>query len=396
MLTLEKDYSIKLSSNIIDYIYPDYVFVPILEGYKLKVKNNELVKKEQMLLSDSDEINIFSPVSGKVVGAKDCLLANGNFQKCIVIENDFKEKLASKNIGRKNMNQVTKEVFLETLSSKSLLDLGTNNLLLNKFNSKKFDRIVLVGVEDEPYLASNLFLLQKYADELLETASFLGKVFKVKDNVILLKNNDRENIEKYSNILGTYPEINLNLIPDVYPVFKEQILADFLNFDLDNTLFVTPKNVIDIYNAIKKNKLVTEKFITITGNAIENPVVVNAKLGSSVKKIIDEHIRFLNNEKVVYAINGLMTGKVLDIEELIVTNGLEGIIINYQSDFQEEQCINCGKCSEVCPVSINPQKCFLKKVNSHDKYSCINCGLCSYICPAFINFKKIIKEFKDE
>lgn len=396
-LTLEKDYGVKLSSKVVDYIYPDYIFIPMYEGYKLKVKNNELVKKEQMLLVKENGVGICSPISGRVVGAKECLLASGNLQKCIVIENDFKEKLESRATMRKNFNQISKGMFFDILEKNGAINAENPNfLLVNTFKNVNFNKIIVNGIEDEPYMATKLFLLQQYADEILEIMSFLARIFDIKDNIIVFKSNDRENIEKYTNILGTYPEIYLNVVPDIYPLEKQEFLLEYLKFDKDNTLVITPENLLVLYNTLKKNKRTTEKYITITGDAINNPIVVNAKIGSSVKKIIDENINYLNNDDVVYVANGLMRGCNLKIEDLIVTSEMNGIIINFKKEYQEYNCINCGKCMEVCPVSIDPKLCFINKKNDKDIDKCIECGLCTYICPVYINFKKRIKEIKNE
>ncbi len=396
-VTLEKDYSIKLSSNVVDFIYPDHIFIPIYKGYKLQVKNKEQIKKEQLLLINDQNVGIYSPISGIVVGAKECMMSNGEMQKCLVIENDFKEKMQKRTTMRKNLKQLSQNDFLEILTNKAVLNSDKlSELLIDLFKNKSFNRILINGIEDEPYLASKIFLFKNYASEILETLSFLGRIFSTKDNIVVLKNNERENIESFANILGTYPEISLTVVPDIYPIGKKEVLKDYLEFSLDDTLILSPENVIACYSAIKKNKLITEKYITITGEAIVNPIVVNAKLGSSVKKIVDENIKFLNNESVNYTINGLMTGKTLDIDDLVVTSDLDGIIISYNKNYSENECIKCGKCSEVCPVGINPNLIFNKHKNLAEKDKCINCGLCTYICPVYINFKERIEELKNE
>jgi len=394
-LVLERDYSIKLSSNIIDYIYPEYVFIPMYEGYKLKVRNNEIVKKEQVILSNADNLVLVSSVSGKIVGAKECIV-NGKLQKCVVIENDFKEKIFSKSSMRKNIKQISKEMFLDILNTKCIVDQNdTSKLLSDLFMKHDFSNIVIKAFEDEIYMGNKIFLLQKHASEILEIISYLGKIFKTKNNVIMFKNNDRDNVELYTNMLGTYPEITLNLIPDVYPVTNELILDKYLYFK-DDVLFITPENLLSIYYALKKDKIMLEKYITISGDAIVNPVVINTKIGASIKKIIDDNIKFLNNEEVVYIVNGLMTGYECNIDDLIVTEELDGIIINYPKKCKTSECINCGKCYEVCPANIDPKKIFLDNKNSDDINKCNDCGLCTYICPSYINFKNKIKELKDE
>lgn len=396
MIALERDYNIKLSSKIVDYIYPDYVFIPLYDNYKLQIKHNELVKKEQVLLLGEDGASIYSPVSGKVVGAKECLLSTGVLQKCLVIENDFKEKLLNRVAMRKNLKQVSKNDFLEVLRNKGVIS-ENKTLLAEKFENKNFNKIVLNGVVDEPYIASMNFYMNTYTTEILETMSFLAKIFELDENIIVLKNNDRDNLEKFTNIIGTYPEITFNVVPDLYPIGNKEILMKYMEYTKDTTLIINPVEALTIYNLMKKNKLSSEKLITITGNAIENPIVVNAKIGSLVKNIIDEYIKFLSNDEVNYIVNGLMTGKCFDIKDLIVTSDLEGIIINYDKKNKiETECINCGKCSQICPVKLDPNLIYNKKNKIENIEECINCGLCTYICPSYINFKAKIEELKNE
>src|SRR5699024_12703410 len=53
-------------------------------------------------------------------------------------------------------------------------------------------------------------------------------------------------------------------------------------------------------------------------------------------------------------------------------------------------CINCGKCADVCPMKLMPMQTEFytnaKEYENADKYggvlSCIECGACTYICPA--------------
>ena len=64
------------------------------------------------------------------------------------------------------------------------------------------------------------------------------------------------------------------------------------------------------------------------------------------------------------------------------------------------KCINCGKCTNICPVRLSPieikknlsNKKVIKKLNPK---KCIRCGLCSYICPSRINLREIVDSVKD-
>ena len=75
-----------------------------------------------------------------------------------------------------------------------------------------------------------------------------------------------------------------------------------------------------------------------------------------------------------------------------VSASVPGIIFLTQKDLnveKESPCINCGKCSDICPAKILPYK--LEKFIQNGDYdfakrygldACTSCGACSYICPA--------------
>lgn len=58
-----------------------------------------------------------------------------------------------------------------------------------------------------------------------------------------------------------------------------------------------------------------------------------------------------------------------------VVYGLLNKISIYHLEVNKQQCVNCGKCSKVCKMDVNP----LKNPNSAE---CIRCGECASACPA--------------
>jgi Na+-transporting NADH:ubiquinone oxidoreductase subunit A len=68
---------------------------------------------------------------------------------------------------------------------------------------------------------------------------------------------------------------------------------------------------------------------------------------------------------------------------------------------EERACINCGYCTDVCPVDILPQftyKCILadeiEEALEHGLLDCVECGLCSYVCPSKIELFDALKNTK--
>ena len=130
---------------------------------------------------------------------------------------------------------------------------------------------------------------------------------------------------------------------------------------------------------INKGKITTKKYITISGNLVKKPKVINVKLGVKLKDVLDKNIKY--DKKGIFIVNGLMTGKHFDnIESLIITNDFDGLIITEDREYEEEQCINCGLCYKICPLNINPLK--------GDSNKCCHCNLCNYICPTHLKIKE--------
>ena len=71
------------------------------------------------------------------------------------------------------------------------------------------------------------------------------------------------------------------------------------------------------------------------------------------------------------------------------TSGILLIANDEVSLFTSEPCIRCGRCVEVCPMSILPATISQAVENKRFDWAeelnvtaCIECGSCSYVCPS--------------
>lgn len=380
MISIKENKKVHIDNNVINYLNPDYLYIPIPKDYELSVKTNSQINKEDVLLKKGDNF-IYSPISGRVLGKTDSMKVNNENIDCIVIENDFKEHVKKRKFANKYINEYTKEKMIEQIKK---LNGCKKNL------NKEIKHIVINGIDRDPNEKTYSLIINKYSSKLLETIDALSTIFHAQNTIFAINNNDSENVINLSNNIGTYPNIKLKLLPDIYPIgFKNVLIKNlFKSKEIDEgVLYLNVEDIYNIYNVLKRNKPITEKIITISGNCIEKSFVINVKIGTSIADIIKKCCK-ITNEKYFCVLNGLISGLTLDSLNGVVTFDTRSIFLNTISNEKENKCINCGLCNAKCPVGLNPK--YIKEHKNADRSKCINCGLCTYICPSKINFKRYL------
>ena len=356
---IEETENIRLSKTIKEILNPDYVYIPFNSNANLHIKSNEYVKKGSILFDDN-KIPTYSPISGKVIGS--CkVLSDNKLKDAIAIENDFEEK----NLKRKTYKNksYTKEELINKLSELNLnYNLKGNTLIIN-------------GIDYEPYEYSLSYITKNYTESILDTIDELISILNIKKCYLAIKNDDTDNVQTLINQIGTYPSINLRLIDNYYPNANKQIIIKNFKLDEKNTIYLNVEDIYNIYNAIKKDEPIYDKFITITGNLLNKGRVLKVKLGTRILDIIDNNSVLNSNYHII--INGLLSGYEIKNKNAIITSNIRSIFICKDNKIEQNSCINCGLCHINCPVNADPR-------TGYNLNECIKCGLCNYLCPSKI------------
>ncbi len=377
MVTIKESKNMSVDGSVIDFLNPDYIYLPIKEGFSINVKSNTEIYKEDVLLKSENKL-VYSPISGKVLGKTSSMNDQDEAISCVVVENDFREKLKKKKSAEKYINEYTLEDTLNLIRKYNACDQTINT---------KAKTLLINGIDSDPFEKTYSNIINSYSSKILEAIDALSNILGVDTTILAINNHDTNNVINLSNNIGTYPNITLKLVPDIYPLsFQDILIKNVLTKKQISAgiTYLTVEDVYNIYNVLKRKKPITEKLVTISGNAIESPVVVNVKIGTSLSDIIKNCCHIINKNYYV-VVNGLIAGKTLKSLNNIVTSKTRSIFLNTIDKTPERECINCGLCNKKCPVGLNPK--YLKEHSNADRSKCINCGLCSYICPSKINFK---------
>lgn len=360
-----KDDSV-VNKNICNFLSPDYVYIAYDKKYKLGVKINDRVLKEDIILSNGTDF-IYSTVSGSVSGARK-MLVDGEVLPTIILENDFEEKTKSLKSSARNISDIDFEVL------KNLVYTYTTyrGPLLG-------ETLIISGIDEDPFEHSYSHIISDFFMELLECIDALCNILKIHKCFLAIKNNDSDNVNKLVNSIGTYPSVDLKLMPDVYPIGMKEILVKELvrSSKLDKgIIFLNVLDVLTIYHVLKRRKPITEKLITIGGSALDKTRVVNTKIGTSIKDIIDNCFKVTCDDYMIVT-NGLMKGTEVNSLDMLVTPKLRSVFLIKKESVSPTKCNNCGLCNIYCPFECDPK-------GDYKMDKCNNCGLCSYVCPAKI------------
>ena len=86
------------------------------------------------------------------------------------------------------------------------------------------DTIILNCAECEPLLRLHRQLLEKYAQEIVDTFHLIGEAVGAKEVIIGIKKAYTRTIEALNAVIGAYPEVRLGLLDEVYPAGDEVVL----------------------------------------------------------------------------------------------------------------------------------------------------------------------------
>ena len=393
---------------------PKYIYIPLISGndrdITTVVKKGDYIYKGSVVGKSKGayRLPIHSSVSGTVLDFVQKKYIDGSLVKCIVIENDFKEKIEEKQVVRKNINDFSKEEFVKRLQDCGVVGMGGAGFpTYLKYNtSKKLKTLIVDAVECEPYITADVSLIKEKCEEILEVIDAIMEINGIKECFIGLKK-DSNIINLFENYLGTYPKIKLVVVPNVYPMGWERYLVKFIK-KVNYKLLPLEKGIVvnniftiySIYEALKYNKPVIERIVTFTGEMLKQPQNVYVKAGTSVKDVIESIGGYKRNKDVVIIAGGPMMGLSIEDDDFIITASLNCVMAIKESKQESVlNCFRCGKCVSICPSKLSPVliKDNLKKTEGlrdlrPDK--CIECGLCSFVCPSKINIRGCVKEAK--
>jgi len=233
--------------------------------------------------------------------------------------------------------------------------------------------------------------------------------------------------------LGGFKDHITHTVPDFYPSWDPAVVHYKLKKSVEDngSWCIAAEHLILLAKLLLKGRYPTKRVITVTRENDQKPHII-ARQGSPVKDLAGElnpnyiiltgrfngrlvnpgsHLGFFENTLNIIRDNkedelfgfiqpGLSKASVSRTFLSCLTKTPKDLDAN--SHGEERACINCGYCTNICPVDLAPN--FIMKALLSDDIEdalnyglldCSRCGLCSYTCPSKIELTKILSDGMD-
>lgn len=358
---------------------------------------------------------IYASVSGTVKGIEEHRNVVGDMVSCIVIENDDAYEEAPP-IHNKPFEEMTRENVITAVKEAGIVGMGgagfPTHVKLSPKDPSQIEYVIVNCAECEPYLTSDYRKMLEEPDKLLRGLSIELSLFPGANGYLAIEDNKpdcikllRERAKKYDNIFvralkTKYPQGSERQL--IYAVTGRKINSKMLPADA-GCIVNNVDTVISIQNAVDEGKPLYERIVTVTGDCIAEPQNFRVRTGTMYSDLVLAAGGFVKDPEKVISGGPMMGFAMFDLD-VPVTKSSSAILALSKDEValhEPSPCINCGRCSEVCPSRLVPSR-LSGIADRYDEESfvanygleCVECGCCSYVCPAKRQLAQSIKAMR--
>ncbi|MEI7344305.1 electron transport complex subunit RsxC [Dickeya chrysanthemi] len=278
------------------------------------------------------------------------------------------------------------------------------------------ETLIINAAECEPYITADDRLMQECAREIAQGIDILDYLLQPQRILLGIEDNKPEAIAALRVALVDYPRIQMRVIPTKYPSGGAKQLTRILTGKEvpfgkhSSAIGVLMQNVGTAYaikRAVIDGEPLTERVVTLTGDALRQPGNVWARLGTPVRHLLRHAGYHVTTTQPMVIMGGPLMGFTLPALDVPIIKTSNCILAPARDEIQaqreEQGCIRCGKCADACPAGLLPQQLYWfsrgqehEKARQHHLFDCIECGACAYVCPSNIPLVQYYRQEKAE
>ena len=341
-------------------------------------------------------VPVHASVSGTVVAIEPRPHTRGGLVNAVVIENDFKNETVT-------MPHATNDdEILHCIREAGIVGMGGaafpgNVKALGAMGN--VDTLIANGCECEPYITADDTLLRTSPEQVLEGMLILRSLLDPKRTVLAVEDNKTEAIEELKKLLPFYSDIELVILPTRYPQGSEkqliqavtgrQVPPGQLPVKVGCAVF-NVSTFAAICRAATEGKALTERIVTVSGEAIAKPQNFIVPIGTSFHDLIEVAGGLHDKTERVISGGPMMGAAQSDLAAPVIkaTNSILCLLKDVNGAAENPVCLRCGKCVSVCPMRLQPLYMYrftnagrVDELNRMNLMDCMECGSCAFTCP---------------
>ncbi len=404
---------------------------PLLDTYKvimhqnigappeLVVKKGDTVKKGELLAKAGGFVSVplHAPTSGTIKAIDKCPGPTGMAVPAIEITADGEDEWGSPFEPIADWANTDPAELKQRVWDAGIVGMGgagfPAHVKLSPPEGKTIDTLILNGAECEPYLTADHRIMLEQAENVVLGAAIIARILGLETAVIGVEENKPDAIAQLQEIAGKY-NVRVQRLPVNYPQGAEKQLIYAITGrevpigGLPMDVHCVVQNVasaVAVAEAVVKGRPSIDRITTVTGKPVVNPGNWRFRIGTPIEKAL-ELVGGVNAQPAKLLLGGPMMGiaqSSLGVTVMKNTSGILLIAADEVSLYTSEPCIRCGRCVEVCPMSILPATISQAIENKRFDWAeelnvmaCIECGACSYVCPSHRPLNQHFKRGKIE
>ena len=341
-------------------------------------------------------VPVHASVSCTVIAIEPRPHTRGGLVNAVVIENDHKyESVTMPHAG--NDDEI-----LHSIREAGIVGMGGaafpgNVKALGAMGN--VDTLIANGCECEPYITADDTLLRTEPGVVLEGMLILRSLLDPKRTVLAVEDNKTEAIAELKALLPCYPDIELVILPTRYPQGSEkqliqavtgrQVPPGQLPVKVGCAVF-NVSTFAAICRAATEGKALTERIVTVSGEAIAKPQNFIVPIGTSFYDLIEVAGGLHDKTERIISGGPMMGAAQSDLAVPVVkaTNSVLCLLKDVNGAAENPVCLRCGKCVTVCPMRLQPLYMYrftnagrVDELNRMNLLDCMECGSCAFTCP---------------
>ena len=265
------------------------------------VKKGDSVLKGQMIAEAGGFVSapVHASVSGTVKGIEQRFNPAGTKTDCIIIENDGQyTEIEYEPV--KPLNEMSREEILEKIGNAGIVGMGgagfPTRVKLSPKEPDKIEYVIANCAECEPYITADYRRMLENTQELVSGMKVLLTIFPNAKGIFAVEDNKRDCIEKLEEAIQTEERMDVKAMMTKYPqgaerqliytVTKRAIHSAMLPADagciVDNV-----ETLISIHRAVIEGRPLTERVVTVSGDAVNSPGNFKVLLGTSHRELAE-------------------------------------------------------------------------------------------------------------